>query len=280
MHVPEGPLAAADGVAARSREEAPLISPEALKAWIVFEDDDLLVVNKPGDVVCHPSKNGPWSSLVGACREYCGLEKIHLVHRLDRETSGLVLMAKNRSMARLTQMAFQDRKVRKEYLAIVQGEWTKPKRVKNRLAKDLDSPVYIKQTVRNSNSAQTAETEFVPLYSNSGYSLVRVVPLTGRKHQIRVQAAWEGYPIVGDKIYGPDDKLYLTFIEEGWSEALEEKLLLRRQALHASRISFDLPEFPRSFEAGLPEDMTRFLRGKMAWTPEIGIPNAPNPPAA
>lgn len=261
--VPDGPLEVPVSVT----DEARLIAPGELATWIVFEDDDLLVVNKPGEVVCHPSKNGPWSSLVGACREYTGLERIHLVHRLDRETSGLVLMAKNRRTARLTQMAFQDRKVRKEYLAIVEGEWPEPKRIRNRLAKDLDSPVYIKQTVRDSNSAQTAETEFVPVWSGSGYSLVRIVPLTGRKHQIRVHASWEGHPIVGDKIYGPDDRLYLAFIENGWSEELAARLLLRRQALHASRIVFEVPEFPRAFSAELPEDMAAFLRDRMGWRP-------------
>lgn len=240
-----------------------LITLEALRSWILFEDDDLLVVNKPGDVVCHPSKNGPWSSLVGACREYTGLETIHLVHRLDRETSGLVLMAKHRRAARLTQMAFQERKVRKEYVAIVHGEWTEPVRMKNRLAKDLESAVYIKQTVRDSRSAQTAETEFSPAVSSGGFSLVRIVPLTGRKHQIRVHASWAGHPIVGDKIYGPDDQLYLDFIERGWSARLEEKLLMRRQALHASRITFAIPEFPEPFAAPLPEDMRLFLEEKM-----------------
>lgn len=239
---------------------APLIAPEDLPSWILYEDEHLLAVNKPGDIVCHPSKKGPWSSLVGACREYLGLETVHLVHRLDRETSGLVLMAKDRKYARLTQMAFQNRQVSKSYLAIVEGEFREKVEVRKHLARDMDSPVYIKQTVRKSNSSQRAETDFEPLYSGGGYSLVRVVPHTGRKHQIRAHALWLGHRIVGDKIYGPDDTLYLEFIEKGWTDRLEAALPLRHQALHAFSLSFHVPEFERTFTAPLATDMREFLK--------------------
>ncbi len=240
--------------------DAPVINPESLPGWIVHEDEHLLVVNKPGGLVCHPSKNGPWSSLVGACREYLKLETLHLVHRLDRETSGLVVMAKNRKYARLTQMAFQNRQVDKAYLGIVQGELTEPVLVDRKIARDRQSPVYVKQTVRDSNSAQTARTRFQPLAGNGAFTLVKIVPLTGRKHQIRAHAAWLGTPLVGDKIYGPDDSLYLDFIENGWSPRLAEKLLLSRQALHAWHLRFFAPEFAAGFTAPLPPDLTKFCR--------------------
>ena len=88
-------------------EEAPLVDPSDFPKWIVQEDDNLLIINKPGWLVCHPSKNGPMSSLVGVVREYTGLEKLHLVARLDRETSGLIIFAKRPSVARKFQMAIQ-----------------------------------------------------------------------------------------------------------------------------------------------------------------------------
>ncbi len=240
--------------------DAPLIDPESLRGWILHEDEHLLVVNKPGGLVCHPSKNGPWSSLVGACREYLGLDTLHLVHRLDRETSGLVVLAKNRKYARLTQMAFQNRQVDKAYLGILQGDLAEPVLVDRKLARDLDSPVYVKQTVRDSNSARTARTRFEPLTGSGAFTLARIVPLTGRKHQIRAHAAWLGTPLAGDKIYGPDDRLYLAFIENGWSPSLAEQLLLPRQALHAWRLRFTAPEFTADFTAPLPPDLTKFCR--------------------
>lgn len=259
----QNPDRRASGRGAGEGPAAPLIAPEELPDWILHEDEDLLVMNKPGDIVCHPSKQGPWSSLVGACREYLGIETIHLVHRLDRETSGLVILAKNRRAARLTQMAFQNRQVSKSYISILDGELREPVEVNNHLARDMESPVYIKQTVRKSNSSQRAETAFQPLYSGGGYSLVRVVPHTGRKHQIRAHAAWLGHPIVGDKIYGPDDTLYLDFIEHGWTSRLAGKLPLRRQALHAATVSFHVPEFDRTFSARLPRDMREFVQIRM-----------------
>ena len=102
-------------------ETAPLVDLENFVDWIIQDNDDLLIVNKPGWLVCHPSKNGPLSSLVGVVREYTGIDKLHLIARLDRETSGLVLFAKRPSVARKFQMAIQARKVRKIYLAVLEG---------------------------------------------------------------------------------------------------------------------------------------------------------------
>src|SRR5690625_6365036 len=121
---------------------------EDISTRIVFEDEDLLEIKKPGGIVCHPSKQGPWSSLVGACREYLDVETIHLVHRIDRETSGVVLMAKKRQSARLTQMAFQNRQVGKTYLAILEGALQQGVQLSNHLARDMESPDYIRHTVR------------------------------------------------------------------------------------------------------------------------------------
>ena len=116
-----------------------MIAPEEVPPWIVYEDARLLVVNKPGDIVCHPSKAGPWSSLVGALREYAKLDVVHLVFRLDRETSGIVVLAKDAKMASRLQRAVQERKVAKAYLAVLTGELAAPVTVNPRSTMRLNS---------------------------------------------------------------------------------------------------------------------------------------------
>jgi len=239
---------------------ARLIAIEELRAWIVYEDERLLVVEKPGDVVCHPSKAGPWSSLVGATREYTGLPTMHLVFRLDRETSGIVVLAKDAKMASRLQTAMQDRKVGKVYQAILTGEMGSPVTVDQPLGDDLGSPVFVKSAVCESGSGQPAVTHFAPLSSGGGFTLARVVTESGRKHQIRAHAQWLGHSIVGDKIYGPDARLYLDFIDSGWTPALAEKLLLPRQALHCAEIDLRAAGVDHVFTAPLPEDLKEFCR--------------------
>ncbi len=246
---------------------APLIDGADFEKWILREDDDLLVMDKPGWVVCHPSKNGPRSSLVGAARLHTGLETLHLISRLDRETSGLVLLAKHKAAARTYQMALQERKVEKSYLALLEGELAEPVTVNRRIARDGASPVYVKQAIRKSRTSQRAVTHFEPLAASNGFTLARVKPETGRKHQIRVHAQWLGHSIVGDKIYGPDENYYLQFIENGWTPDMKESLRLPRQALHASQIIFQLPEpnghNEQKFSAPFPQDWINFCHERM-----------------
>ncbi|MEM1223947.1 MAG: RNA pseudouridine synthase, partial [Verrucomicrobiota bacterium] len=210
---------------------------------------------KPGWLVCHPSKNGPLSSLVGAVREYTHVEKLHLVARLDRETSGLVIFAKRPSVARKFQMAIQNRIVRKVYLALLEGELTEAITVDQSIARRKVGPVHVKNEVSHLRGAQSAVTHFEPLVFRNGYTFCRVRPETGRKHQIRVHAEWLGHSVVGDKIYGPDETLYLNFIEEGWNARLEEALPMKRQALHCYEYIFDFPEGPVTFTAPLKDDL-------------------------
>jgi 23S rRNA pseudouridine1911/1915/1917 synthase len=232
------------------------IARDELTGWIVHEDDRLLVIGKPGDVVCHPSKDGPWSSLVGAAREYTGLPTMHLIFRLDRETSGIVVLAKDARMASRLQKAMQERRVAKRYLVILTGDLREPVTVDQPLGDDTASPVYIKTTVRPDGRA--ARTRFEPVGWGGGFTLARVHLETGRKHQIRAHAHWFGYPVVGDKIYGPDARLYLDFIDSGWTPALEEKLLLPRQALHCAEIDLREAGLEFVFEAPLPDDLRAF----------------------
>ena len=236
---------------------APLIDLDELRQWIVEENDDLLVINKPGWIVCHPSKNGPMSSLIGACKILLDKERLHLVSRLDRETSGLIIIAKHRAAARTWQMALQEHKVAKSYLAILMGKLEEPVEVNQFLAKDLESTVAAKVTVRRSNSAKRAITLFTPKEYHGEYTLAEATPITGRKHQIRAHAQWLGHTVAGDKIYGPDDKLFLEFIENGWTDNLGAHLPIKRQALHCAHL--ELPGVA-SFNAPIPEDMLNLLK--------------------
>ena len=229
------------------------ITLEELKDWIIFEDDRLLVVNKPALVLCHPSKNGPWSSLIGACREYTGLATLHMPSRLDRETSGVVVFAKDRSMASVLQRAIEHRQVRKFYRAVVKGSLREAVTVDQPIGLEGTGVVHIRQWVRPDGAA--AVTAFEPVEWCQGYTVVEVRPLSGRMHQIRVHAAWLGHAIVGDKIYGPDPQLFLDFIESGWTPELAARLELPRQALHARRIEF---EGGLAFEAPLAADLVEF----------------------
>lgn len=249
-----------------------MIAPEELAAWTLVDDDEALAINKPGDVVCHPSKAGPWSSLAGAVKAGAGLEKAHLVFRLDRETSGVVLFAKNERVAGRLQKAMQARRIRKTYLAVLVGELREPVSVDQPLGDDMHSPVYVKTTVRP--AGKEARSHFRPLAAAGGFTLAEVRIETGRKHQIRAHAQWLGYPVVGDKIYGPDALCYLEFIDKGWSPALAEKLLLERQALHCARIELEGNAEglgARSWRAPLAADLVAFCRARMGAAAELAL---------
>jgi 23S rRNA pseudouridine1911/1915/1917 synthase len=254
-----------------------IIAAGELGRWIIHEDDHLLVVDKPGDVVCHPSKHGPNSSLVGAAREHTGLETIHLVFRLDRETSGVVVLAKEPATARRLQVAMQERRIKKAYYALLAGELDGPVVVDQPLGDDTASPVFIKSAVRT--DGQPSVTRFETLSRAGGFTLARVITDTGRKHQIRAHAQWLGFPVVGDKIYGPDARLYLEFIGSGWTPELAARLLLERQALHCAWISLEPAGIPLEFEAPLPADMRAFGEARGLDLRATGSRRAIQPPS-
>jgi len=128
------------------------------------------------------------------------------------------------------------------------------------LGDDVSSPVFVKSAVRE--DGQAAVTHFTPVKAGGGFTLVRVVTETGRKHQIRAHAQWLGHTIVGDKIYGPDARLYLEFIDHGWTEALAAKLLLPRQALHCAEIDLRPAGLEYVFKTPLPEDLRAFCASR------------------
>jgi 23S rRNA pseudouridine1911/1915/1917 synthase len=239
------------------------ITAAELAGWIVHVDERVIVLNKSGELPCHPSKDGPWSSLSGAVREYFGAEAAHLVFRLDRETSGVVVYARDAVTARKLQMAAQERRYEKTYLAVLTGDLAGTTVVNQPLGDDHESPVAIKSTVVAAGKGQTAVTRFEPVAAGGGFTLARVTTETGRKHQIRAHAQWLGHSLVGDKIYGPDARLFLEFIETGWTPALARALLLPRQALHCAEIDLRKAGVEQVFRAPLPEDLRRFCRERM-----------------
>jgi len=235
-----------------------LIAPAELRAWILFEDERLLVLNKPGDVVCHPSKAGPWSSLCGAAREYLGGGAVHLIFRLDRETSGVIVIAKDEDTGRLLQRATVERRYAKVYHAILVGELGGELLVDQPLGPDHRGQLRTKNCVVPAGQGKRAITRYAPLAAGGGFTLVRVTTETGRMHQIRAHAEWLGHPLVGDKVYGSDQNLFLEFLDTGWSPALAARLHLPRQALHCAEIALTLRGEPQIFRAGLPEDLAGF----------------------
>lgn len=247
-------------------KDAPLVDLAEFPSWIIYEDEHFLVLNKPGWLVCHPSKNGPLSSLVGAAREYLGLDSVHLVNRLDRETSGVTVIAKDRDSASTAQKALDAGKVRKSYMALLRGRMEGTRTISQPLADDKDSIVSIKTCcAMRKPSAKNAITIFTPVaYSESGEfepaTLARVEILTGRKHQIRAHALWAGHQVVGDKLYGPDEGLYLDFIERGYDEEMSKILPMARQGLHAYEMDFGQVLGGLKFRASLPEDFLDFMR--------------------
>ena len=242
--------------------DSPLIDPNSFPNWIIYEDEHILVLDKPGWLVCHPSKNGPWSSLVGAAKEYLGVESVHLASRLDRETSGVVLLAKHRGAASRWQKGIEVKAVRRSYLTILEGEMDGSREISTFLGKDPTSEVFVKQRVtENSKKSQRAESAFIPLEVNKGYTFALVLTRTGRKHQIRVHAQSIGYPLVGEKLYGRDESYYLRFCEGGWKNEWMEDLGMSRQALHGRSLGFIADDF--YYKADLALDMRDFLVEKM-----------------
>lgn len=239
---------------------------------VLYEDDDVLVVDKAAPLLTHPTgeKNEP--TLWHGVRELLAYElacggQVSFVNRLDRETSGITLIAKTPLSARELGKAMQQRLLHKEYFAVVQGAplWD---------SACCDEPILRMETVADTRIhvrqcchplGKPCCTEFEVLRRTPArnglppLALLRCIPHTGRLHQIRVHAAYLGFPLLGDKIYGGDERNYLDFIAEGWTPALAERLHIERHALHACSLRFPLAGREITVTSPLPSDLADLL---------------------
>lgn len=254
-----------DAADALPPDQPPLVDPAELPDWVLLDDDRLMVIDKPGWLVVHPSKNGPWSSLGGALREAFKLDAVRFVYRLDRETSGVIILAKTEAVGGRLGKAVLQRKIGKAYVVILEGEFTGPVTVNQPLGPDPTANVTVKSRVvpAGSPGAQEAVTKFHPLSVRGGFTLAGVELITGRKHQIRAHAEWLQHRVVGDKLYGPDPGLYLEFATKGWTERHSALLPLTRQALHCAAIDLRPTGLDYLLRAPWPKDLARFAERRM-----------------
>ncbi len=240
---------------------------------VVYQDEDFLVMNKPAGLIVHPPKPGVTGSLIDLVRAEPGYEGSTLVNRLDRETSGLVIVAKSGKIAAELGKILADRTVIKEYSAIVIGkddliDGTIDVPI-GRLGEFAPSPIWLRRAVFpdwTHEMISPARTKYYidKVFKSSRFPdknvyLLRVIPMTGRIHQIRLHLHHIGYPVIGDKLYGQPDSVYLEYIVTGDTPEILQRLILPRHALHARRLSFEYKEHLFDLEAPLPPDLISFL---------------------
>ncbi len=229
---------------------------------VIFENADLLVINKCAGLVCHPTKTDERSSLIGRVRLYLGADApAHMINRLDRETSGVVLVAKNAVAAGQLGKLWEARRVEKDYLALLHGHLREDSGVINApLGKDVRSVVAIKDCVREDGATARTEFQVVQRFDElhfagnaapmrQPFTLVKLFPKTGRKHQLRIHLAHIGHPIVGDKLYGVDEDCYLALVQDRLTEEQRRKLILPNHALHGSALKFKWRDADWEFKA-------------------------------
>ncbi len=227
---------------------APVV-PENIPLDVIYEDDALLVVNKPAGMVVHPAYGHASGTLVNAVLAHCpqiadvgGPDRAGVVHRLDKDTSGLILIAKDGVTRATLQRQFKRRQVAKTYLALVEGQMQPREGV-------VEAPVGRDKRQRKKmavvRSGREARTMYRAIEYFANYTLLEVRPHTGRTHQVRVHLSWLGYPIVGDAVYGRH----------------RQRLLRSRHFLHAARIRFSHPATSEEveFEAPLPPKLADVL---------------------
>lgn len=243
--------------------------PVQARYGILYRDDTLVVVDKPGDLPSHPGGRYFRNTLWWLLRTRFGDEHLSLVNRLDRETSGIVLIARSKWAAGELGRQFKGRTVRKKYVVLVEGRFPKrPMEAAGILVRDRESLVRKRRRFIPGAPClppgvqweRCSTTLRLAAFSN-GLSLVEAIPHTGRLHQIRATLCGLGYPVVGDKIYGLDDRLFLRYIEGRLTREDEQKLRLPRQAVHAAGLRFHHPAAGAalSFNSPIPKEIKALL---------------------
>lgn len=221
------------------------IPPTFLPLDIVYEDEDIIVINKPAGMPIHPSMNNYTNSMANALAWYYQQQNKPFIfrcsNRLDRDTSGLTVVAKHLVSGNILSYMVRDHKIEREYLALVRGHVTPDKGTINAPLARKDGTII--ERIVDFEHGETAITHYRTLSQKNGHSLVSLHLETGRTHQIRVHMKHLGYPLIGDYLYNPDME-YIT-----------------RQALHSHKLTFDHPITgePMCFTAPLPKDMLKVL---------------------
>jgi len=233
----------------------------------VFQDDWLLVLDKPAGLPIHPTARYQKGTLVSLLRERFGERFAEPAHRLDRETSGLVVCGRTTEACRVLGRLFLSRDVHKEYLAVCEGH--PPEDTFTVDAPIAEGTELIRIAVRiDRTEGKESRTRFQVLQrfvrDGAPFALLRCYPETGRQHQIRIHLHEAGFPLVGDKMYGPDPGYFDRFSKHALEPEAWARLRLPRHALHAAHIAFPHPgtRQPVSFDSPLPADLVDFMAGK------------------
>lgn len=225
---------------------------------IIYEDQDILIINKPVGMVTHPAAGNQTNTLANALLDYLPelnhIPRAGLIHRLDKETSGLLIVAKTLPAQNYLVSELQARKIHREYIAVVNGVLISGGTIDEPIARHTK----YRQRRAVSQGGKPSVTHYRIIERFKAHTLVKVILETGRTHQIRVHMSHKGYPLLGDKTYGAR-----PIVPAGASSELIEKIRhFKHQALHAKKLNLIHPTTKKemSFEAPIPEDFAELIR--------------------
>lgn len=246
----------------------PLKEPETPQSFeVIYEDEDVFVVDKPPGLPMHPTATYHKNTLTYLLRERYGARPPHICHRLDRETSGIVVCAKNRDAERTLKQAFENREVEKRYVAITRGALPGDEGLLDAPLGRATTGLHVLMEVRPEGEGLPAVTRYRVADRREDATLVALEPETGRQHQLRVHLSHLGHPIYGDKLYGPEGVgAFIEYIDGGMTPDLLRRLGHDRHALHAQDLYVAHPRTgePLALHAPMPADMWHLWRGEVA----------------